>query len=501
MSQRPSQPSETILAAQNALKLGTSLAVTAGTALIIRLLIPRFLGPGAFGELRLAESFAEMLFVVLTFGVDMQLRRDAAVDASEARRYLAGLTALRLGLAVLGVAGTMAVLRAIGSSDRVILLFVVTAMAQVFLVLNNSYAALEHAAGDVSWVARANVAAKLLWGVATLAVLVSAASALGLAVTALSVEMLRFAWFTARGVRQHQLTLRPDVRLAAGAVMASMPFFVNALAHNLYARVGTGWLAAVSSDVEVGLYGAASNLASIALLGMPLLSWVLVPSTARAAAQSERQRDALVAGALRLSILLGVPMAAAFHVGADLWLRLLFGQEFAAAAQVLRVMAPTVGLAYISTVCAIALIQRGQTWTVAGISIAGVAVTVALDALLIPWGVRTLGAAGGAQGAAWATLGTEVVVTIALGALSRSSWNEPRLLRTTAAMAGGLGAVALSARLAPLHGLGPVAIAAVIFTGAVLIIGGVNREDLAFCRRVVARPRRSTRGDLVPEAS
>ena len=72
--------SEPLRAARNALTLGSALALTSAMALAIRLLIPRFLGPAAFGELRLAESFAEMLFVILTFGVDMQLRREAAVD-------------------------------------------------------------------------------------------------------------------------------------------------------------------------------------------------------------------------------------------------------------------------------------------------------------------------------------------------------------------------------------------------------------------------------------
>jgi O-antigen/teichoic acid export membrane protein len=501
VSRPASQHSEGVLAARNALTLGTSLAMTAGMALVVRLFIPRLLGPASFGELRLAESFAELLFVILTFGVDMQLRREAAVDASNAQRYLAGLTALRLGLGAAGIAGTVLVLRAMGSSDRVAVLFVVTALSQVFLVLNNSYAALEHAAGDVRWLSRTNVVAKAVWAIATVAVIFQAKSAFAIAVTALTVESLRFAWFTARGIRRHQLMMRPDVRLAAGAVMASMPFFVNAVAYTAYARVGTGWLAAVTNDVQVGLYGAASNLGSIALLGMPLLSWVLVPSTARAAARSDRERDQMIAGALRLSLLVGVPLAAAVHVAAPWVVQLLFGAAYAPAAPVLRIMAPTVGLAYISTVCAIGLIQRGRTWTVAGISSAGLVVTVLLSALLIPYGARALGPSGGAQGAALATLGTEIVVTIALAALSRRAWLETRLLRTASALAGGVAAVALTMRFAPAPGLAASVLAAAAFLAAVLAMGGVDRHDVAFCRTVISRPRRLQSAELVPEAS
>ena len=493
--------SESLVAARNAVTLGASLAITGGIALLVRLLIPRFLGPGAFGELRLAESFAEMLFIVLTFGVDTQLRLDAALDASKARRYLGSLAVLRLGLGALGIAGTVVLLRTMGLDRQVVTLFVLIGLSQLFLVLNNSYAALEHAAGDVRWLARANFAAKALWAVLMVAVLLRWSSGLAIALAALTIEALRFGWFTLRAVRREELSLRLDLRLAVVAVMASFPIFVNAVAHNLYARIGIGWLASESGKFEVGLYGAASNIAAIALMGMPLLSWVLVPSTARAAAHSDEEGNQMVAGALRVSLLAGIPLAVALYLGAPLLLQALFGAEYLAAAPVLRIMAPTVGLAYISTVCAIALIQRGRTWTVAVISIAGVVVTTGLAATLIPLGARTLGTGGGAQGAAWAALATEVMATAVLAALSRAYWVERRLLRTAGALAGGVAAVALMLHAAPLPGISPAVAASVLFAGMVLAIGGLDRSDVRFCRVVLTRSPRPSSNLFSPELS
>jgi O-antigen/teichoic acid export membrane protein len=501
MSSTVTRPSEALVAAKNAVTLGSSLLLTAGMSLVIRLLIPRFLGPSAFGELRLAESFAEMLFVVLTFGVDMQLRREAALDATRARRYLSGLAVLRAAIGAAAIGVMVIVLRAIGSSDHAVRLFVLVAIAQTLLVLNNSYAALEHASGHVTWLARANFAAKLTWVAAMIAVLTQAASAEAIVLGTLAIEALRFAWFTGRAVRHHGLSTRPDLGLAVGAVTSSLPFFVNDVAHNLYGRIGTGWLSAVCGQVEVGLYGAAAGLASIALFGMPLLSWVLVPSTARAASNSDEERDHLVTGALRLALLVGVPFAVAFHLAAPLCLQLLVGPDYLAAAPVLRIMAPTVGLAYLSTVCAIGLIQRGRTWTVATISLAGVALTALFNALLIPWGARTLGAAGGAQGAAWATLATEILVTLALGVLNRASWLDGRLLRTAVALVGGLAAVVTAIHMVPAEGVAPFAAGLAAFATAVIAIGGVDRDDLAFCRNLFSRTRHQSPGALVPEAS
>lgn len=493
--------SEALVAARNALTLGTSLALTGGVALIVRLLIPRFLGPSAFGELRLAESFAEMLFVVLTFGVDTQLRLEAAVDTSRARGYLSGVAALRLGISAAGIAGAIVLLKAMGSSEQVIQMFVLIGVSQTFLVLNNSYAALEHAAGDVKWLARTNFGVKALWAGVMIAVLLRGASGLAIATVALSIETLRFVWFTARGIRWHQLQVRPDLGLAIGAVLASFPIFLNAVTHNLYARIGIGWLAASRGNVEVGLYGAASSIAAVALIGMPLLSWVLVPSTARAAANSDHDANQIVSGALRISLLTGVPIAVAFYLGAPFCLQTLFGDQFLAAAPVLRIMAPTVGLTYMSTVCAIALIQRGRTWTVAGVSLGGVVATVVFAATLIPWGARVLGPAGGAQGAAWADLSTELVVAAVLAVLSRDHWLDARLVRTGVALGAGVAGAALVLGMAPLSGTASAAAAGITFSAAVLAMGGLDRDDIEFCRRVVARGPRPSAPLLAQEAS
>lgn len=492
--------SEGFLAARNALALGTSLALTTGIALMVRLIVPRFLGPAAFGEFRLAESFAEMLFVVLTFGVDMHLRREAAVDASRARQYLSGLTTLRLGLAGLGIAAAVVLLRATGATDSLVTLFTLIAVAQTLLVLNNSYAALEHATGDVTWLARTNLGLKVLWAGAMVAALLGLATGFAVAAAGLAIEAVRFAWFTARARARHGLLARPDVRLAIGAILASLPFFLNSVAHNFYARIGIGWLGAVSGDVQVGLYGAASNIATVALLGMPLLSWVLVPSAARAAADSRDEMDRLVAGALRISLLMAVPVALVCHVFAAPILALLFGPEYLPAAPILRILAPTFGLAYVSTICAIALLQDGRAWTVAGISIAGVAVTLALSATLIPWGARALGTAGGGQGAAWATLITEVVVTIILAGLAHRSWRNASLLRTAAALAVGVAGFSITAALLPQSDPIATIAAAVVFVALVGAIGGITRADIAFTRQVLF-PGRRLPATLSPEVS
>jgi PST family polysaccharide transporter len=249
----------------------------------------------------------------------------------------------------------------------------------------------------------------------------------------------------------------------------------------------------------VGLYGAAGNLASVALLGMPLLFWVLVPAAARADAGEPGEMDGLVASALRVSFLVTVPIAIVSYLGADTWLRLLFGEAYAPAAPVLQILTPTFVLTYASTISAIALIQRGRIWTVAAVSVTGVVTTLLLAAILVPWGARHLGTSGAAQGAAWATLATEAAVALALGWAYGSGWRNRALWRTIAALAAGVAAASAAAALLP----GPEAIpvAALAFAAVVCIARGVDREDVRFCRQVLGRPRRRLALSTAVEAS
>ena len=92
-------------------------------------------------------------------------------------------------------------------------------------------------------------------------------------------------------------------------------------------------------------------------------------------------------------------------------------------------------------------------------------------------------------------------MTIVLGGLSHRSWREPALIRTAAALAGGVAAIALAAPMLPLSGVAPAIAAIVVFAAAVGAIGGVNRADIGFARQVLGRSRPAPSRTLSPEAS
>src|SRR6185503_11222380 len=128
-------------------------------------------------------------------------------------------------------------------------------------------------------------------------------------------------------------------RLTLGVVVASLPFYVSGLATTIYDKIGVSFLAFMGSDREVGWYGAAAGLAGLTLLLAPLISWVLTPLFARAAAASEAELCLMVRRSLDFILTVAIPVSLMMIVGADVWIKLLFGAKFAPAASALRVLA------------------------------------------------------------------------------------------------------------------------------------------------------------------
>lgn len=479
--------SESVQATRNALTLGVTLVGGMALGTVVRLFLVRLLGPDAFGQLRFAENTAELLFIALTLGVDTVIRREAALSPERVRTYVWGLLVLRLGAGVLLLGGLAAGLAVWGQGKSVIAVFAVLGLAQLLIVLNNSYTALEHASGRVGWIARVSLQFKLLWAALAILVLLVLPSGLAFACVLLVVETLRFTALTVRSGRTIGIERRPDLRIAAAAALASLPFFINFLAYSLYARIGVWWLGATVGAREIGWYGAAATLAAVAMIGMPLVSWVLIPSSTRATRHDAASLGPLFGGALRMALLLAVPISLAAAGWAPFWLRVLFDDAYLPATGALRALAPTFTLAYVASIASINLIQQERIRTVAVVSAGGLLVSVLANALLIPWGAAHLGTGGGATGAACATLFTEVVVTAVLLRLSWSgAWG--RALRRTAS---GLAAASLGAAVPALAFAGAPLLAALASTAAfasvLLLTRTVTAADAEFCRAVITK--------------
>jgi O-antigen/teichoic acid export membrane protein len=477
------------IAVKSALVLGGSLIATWSVALVVRLFLPRHLGPEVFGAFNFADTFAATFFVFLGLGVETYIQKVIPVRPEHASDFFGGVVAVRLllGLAVLGaMAVVLSLTHRPPALQRVVFVF---GAAQLLVSLNNTLAAMLHASRAVSGLAAVNVASKVLWGGGVAVAVLARLGLVGLAAAFFLAEALRAVVLAGLARRHLGLALRLDAAAVRAVILASLPFYVNQVANTIYGKVDVTLLSVLASDTEIGWYGAAGSLAALALLIAPLVGSVLLPLLSRAAARSTDELYATVRRIIEGVMLVVLPLALFMGMGADVWVRVLFGPAFIPATTSLRLLAPLFVLAYLSMISAVCLILLDRAWRVATISLVALVVNPALNLAIVPAAMRALGPGGAGAGAALALLLTELGVatamTISVGGRTFDRRSAGTLGKTLLV---GVAVIALDRAAVPL-GPARLLLDAVAYVTLLLASGAVCLADLGDLARFLLRGR------------
>lgn len=482
--------SDALLALRNAVKLAGSLVLTWGIALSVRLLMPRFLGPDAFGAVNFADAFTSTVFALTALGVDTYIRKEVSVNPAHASTFFAGVTAIRVALAVLLFGGMQVFLVVTHRPPETWLLVHLFGVSAFLFTLNQSFAALLHAQGTVNELSVLNIASKLVWGGGTLLTVVLRWPLWGIALAIVGSESLKTV-VSVHLVKRH-LALKWSVQWGPvkAALWGSLPIFLNVAAHTIYNKLDVSILAVVAGDREVAWYGASSLLAGLALMVTPMIGWVLMPLFARAQARSDAEYTQVMRRSLELVLAIAFPTSLVVCLGAEEWVVLLYGQAYAPAATSLKVLSSIFVLTYVAILCANALILTGRAWSQAAISISGLVVNPLLNWLFIRRAMSTFGEGGAGIGAAAAQLGTEFVVTALMtGLIGTRAFDRRSLVMIAKTLGVVVAVVALDAALTgALPGLARIALDGVAYLTLILGVRAMNlTETVAFAKAALAR--------------
>jgi O-antigen/teichoic acid export membrane protein len=335
----------------------------------------------------------------------------------------------------------------------------------------------------------ANIATKCVWGGGQLLVLALGLPLLWLGVPILASEVLR-AVVLFRLSRQHTgLQLRLDVKGTREALKGALPFFLSDVALAASGPMGIFLLGFLTSTTEVGYYNAGWYLAGMTLMAAPVLTWVMMPLLARAAAHSEEELFRIARRALEVVSAFSIPLTLAMALGAETWIRLVYGENFVPATVVLRLQAPILALTYVAMVCASVLTARGQGWRVTRTSVVSMVLNLTMNLTLPRLFLEWFGPVGGACASALALFACEVVaVALLLWAVGPRAFDRQSLTRIGKTLA--VCAVVTGVHLA-LVDFGPVrlAIGAVLYLLLVFVTGAVRLDELQGLLRVVRQRR------------
>lgn len=471
---------------RNGLTLGASLLVTWTVAVIVRLQVPAHLGPVRQGQFAFAESVAGMFFTLIGLGIDTYLMREVAVRPQRASEVVGGIFALRALIAVALFVVMTAVLWTTGQPPEMVLTAVVFGAASLIITNNATLATVLQASTFARPVALANVAAKIVWGVGLLTALSYDAPLPLLAMALPAAELLKAAMLVSATRWQLGLRYTIDVAAVRGALPASAPFFVNAVALGVLVNVGMTILGFVQHDErEAGWFAAVQNLSVICSLLIPVIGWVIMPMLARAYARSAADGSGMLRRVLEGLVIAVAPISVLVSAGADTLMQTVFGAAFAPAATGLAILSLVFVMTYLDTTLASALAILGKGWSVTLITSGSIVINAALMLVFVPIGRQLIGTGGECAGAAASVLATEVFVLIAMVSRFEASPLDARTIRVIGkSVLAGAAVLLLDRALRP---IGPtrLVIDALLYGSLIFALRIVGVADLQRAVRVV----------------
>jgi O-antigen/teichoic acid export membrane protein len=447
---------------RNAMIVGLSLVTTWSVALGFRLWLPRHLGPVAFGLYAYVEAMAVNGVGFLGLGIDSYIQKEIPTRPDHASDFFGGTLTLRLLGSLVVFAILAGLSRRFDSADltAATLLF---AGGQFAGLMGTTAATLLYSARKVGRLSILNILSKLVWGGGLLIAILGGGHLWALALATLVSESFRtlvLLWITRTSLA---LRVRWDWPATFAVVKKSLPYYVNAIAMALYAKIDVAIMSGLVPEVELGYYGAATNASAVAMMMAPLFNWVLMPQLSIAAATDRARFLELVRRTFDWTVLFGAAIAIVLGTTGDAIVLSVFGPKFGASVTAFRALAPTFLFVYLAMLGSTALILLGRSWTATWIMIGSLGLNALLNVLLVRAALAWFGVGGAGIGAGSITSFCELVVAVAMfaavGKGAIDGTNVKNLLRLTVTCA----AVVLVDHFAKPLGLGRVILAGCIF--------------------------------------
>jgi polysaccharide transporter, PST family len=312
--------------------------VRMGLGVFVGVLIARYLGPSGFGSLSFSMSFVALFTTAATLGLDSIAARNIVRAEAEAPRILGTAFAMRMAAAVAVSLLANIVVQLIQPDDRVARLLVgVLSLGFVFQAFDiidayfqaNVRSKLTVWAKNAAFLAAAVIRILLiyfrapLWSFAAAQVTELAFGALGMA--------LAYAYNGGR-IKQWQFEAQRAVEL----LKQSWPVMLTGMSIMIYMRIDVVMLKLMQGDHAVGIYGTATRLSEawyfVAVAIVSSVSPAIIKAKGDPALYYGR-----IAKLFSLLTLIGIFLGAAVALSSHWIIRVLYSDEFIAAAPVLAV--------------------------------------------------------------------------------------------------------------------------------------------------------------------
>jgi O-antigen/teichoic acid export membrane protein len=470
-------------ALRNTVLVLTAKVIARLVALVTVLAMIRHLTAAPYGAFATLVNYTAIVSVVLDLGFNVLFVREGARHPSEIQRYLRNVMSLRLLMSVVSLGLLAIALAANGLGSLLVPAFVLMVLTSYSTLFRNGLYAVQKLGYEAIAVVLESLVllALVLFGIKTgrgLTYFVWAYAAQYAFSCAYFVVVLAVKRIAVIGWRFEPPLLREWF-------WKGLPFALTFVLTILYFRIDQPLVYALRPHVEAGWYGAAYKPFE-ALLFIPM-TFLSIVFPVLSIYHRERPGELLdaVNRFFKALLLIGWPMSAGIFVLAHPLTQLLFGQDYAQSEPALRILALSLGFAFVNNAFIGALSatdhQASFTWA-AGWSLLA---NLAMNLTLIP--------IFGYIGASWATVFTEIVLGAAGWTLTARHIGSVPVWRLSWRVV--LAGLVMGAAVFPLRDMGGVAIVVPVVAGvavygvAVLLLRGLTRDEIDWARRALALSR------------
>jgi O-antigen/teichoic acid export membrane protein len=438
--------------------------------------LTRYLGPDDYGKYTLALMYMQLFGVLADVGLFTTVVREISKDPARTDELVGNTLVLRLLLSIGVIALAAAVSLLLPYEPQVRTAILLAGAPLLFGMLTSSFVAVFQS--------------RLRMGRAVVGDVVGRAVSLGLVLLVVGLDLGFYAvlgaaaggalatlvvtWWLTGGLARVRPRAEPAVwrTLLKAALPLGLALAINAL----YFRADTLIISLYEPYDEVGLYTLAYRVLELALVVGTVFLSTAFPVLSEAVASDEARARRTIEASTEVCVVLGVPLVAAGLVLAPQIIELAGGDEFAGAAEPLRILLAAGALAWVNGVFGYALIARDRQASALWLNLTALAFNVGLNFLLIP--------RYGIVAAAIITVASEVVILLGSYPLMRRYFGFfplPRTLAPAVAAAAAMGGLLWLLDAAPLPVL--VALGAATYGGLLWLLSPASRELITSLRR------------------
>lgn len=362
-----------------------SQIITSVCAFVWTILTARYLGVSDYGLLGTATSFATIFGVCADLGVTTYIVRSISTDFDSEKKYLGNAIGIKLILAVFYLAVVSLALFILGWDNYTVVICFLFAVENVIKSFQTAMYSSFQAHEMMKYQAITNTLLNVLTFIFIVAVTFTNYGLWGITLAYIAANLIGLVYATL-ALSKKIIVPKPlfDKAFCKKLVIGGLPFALTSLFYMIYYSIDMVMITQFANTYATGLYNSSYKLINVLTLFYTIYTSVIFPVMSKLFKQDGNLLQFSFVKSIKYLSMVTIPIAiATFFYGGDV-ISLCYGNQYAEAGEVLKILIWTVCFLFINGACSMILNASRRETAVTKIYCLAALFNVALNFILIP---------------------------------------------------------------------------------------------------------------------